>query len=30
MPRRARKHEAVQRWMAFLPNHRDAIAAMGF
>ena len=30
MPRRAPKPEAVQRWMAFLRNHRDAIAAMDF
>jgi hypothetical protein len=28
MPRRAPKPEAVQRWMTFLRNHRDAIAAM--
>jgi hypothetical protein len=30
MPRRATKPEAVQRWMAFLRNHRDVIAAMDF
>jgi hypothetical protein len=30
MPRRAPKREAVQRWMTFLRNHRDAIAAMDF
>jgi putative transposase len=30
MPRRVPKPEAVQRWMAFLHNHRDAIAAMDF
>jgi transposase InsO family protein len=30
MPRRAPKPEVVQRWMAFLRNHRDAIAAMDF
>src|SRR3954469_8676675 len=26
MPRRTPKHDAVQRWMAFLRNHRDAVA----
>jgi transposase InsO family protein len=30
MPRREPKPEAVQRWMPFLRNHRDAIAAMDF
>ncbi|HEX3483063.1 MAG TPA: IS3 family transposase [Kofleriaceae bacterium] len=30
MPRRAPKPEAIQRWMTFLRNHRDAIAAMDF
>jgi putative transposase len=30
MPRRPRNPEAVQRWMTFLRNHRDAIAAMDF
>jgi transposase InsO family protein len=30
MPRRAPKPEAAQRWMTFLCNHRDAIAAMDF
>jgi putative transposase len=30
MPRRTPKPEAVQRWMMFLRNHRDAIAAMDF
>jgi hypothetical protein len=30
MPRRTPKPGAVQRWMTFLRNHRDAIAAMDF
>jgi hypothetical protein len=30
MPRRAPNHEAAQRWIAFLRNHRDAVAAMDF
>jgi putative transposase len=30
MPRRAPKPEAIQRWVTFLRNHRDAIAAMDF
>ena len=30
MPRRAPKPESAQRWMTFLHNHRDAIAAMDF
>ena len=30
MPRRRPNPEALQRWMTFLRNHRDAIAAMDF
>jgi transposase InsO family protein len=30
MPRRPPRPEATQRWMTFLRNHRDAIAAMDF
>jgi hypothetical protein len=30
IPRRAPRPEAAQRWMTFLRNHRDAIAAMDF
>ena len=30
MPRRRSSPEALQRWMTFLRNHRDAIAAMDF
>jgi hypothetical protein len=30
MPRRAPNPESAQRWMTFLRNHRDAIAAMDF
>src|SRR6185295_17091451 len=30
MPRRAPSPESAQRWMTFLRNHRDAIAAMDF
>jgi len=30
MPRRAPKSESAQRWLTFLRNHRDAIAAMDF
>jgi len=30
MPRRSPRPDAVQRWLVFLRNHRDAIAAMDF
>jgi hypothetical protein len=30
MPRSASKPAAAQRWISFLRNHRDAIAAMDF
>src|SRR5262249_24598305 len=30
LPRRPRGPDAIQRWLVFLPNHRDALAAMDF
>ena len=30
LPRRPRGPDAIQRWLVFLRNHRDALAAMDF